>query len=130
MNRPVTIVLLLTFLALVAATVWVPFHFVETMWRTDYVNDEPADVSTLTQFDPQGWWPVWRWGWLWTQWGEPDLEIGVTYPNAVMDSGVPQRVTWILVFTEQALIVLIGGGLLTFVVRRDRRRRADRVSSA
>ena len=35
-----------------------------------------------------------------------------------------ERVNWPILFIEQALILVLGGGLLTWVVRRERRKRA------
>ena len=39
--------------------------------------------------------------------------------------GVERRVVWWIVGLEQGFILLVGGGLLAFAVRRERRREAE-----
>ena len=55
-----------------------------------------------------------KWGWMWDAQGWERL--GAEYAL---------RPYWPIIFIEQAAILLLGGGLLTFMVRRNRRCRAD-----
>ena len=103
MNRRVAIVLVCTFLALVAATVWVPTY------ETDGVNDfwvlDPSLNPISARFARI------EYRWMWDR-VEP----------YVFDAGY-HEIYWPLLLAQQALI-LLGGGVLTLVVRRERRKRA------
>ena len=104
MNRKVTAVLVCTFLALVAATVWVPYC-IEIEW---WPNGE------ITQH--RDWRLIWS----------PDTNATPLLPTPKSQDRWPVfgRIDWPILFAEHALIVLLGGGLLTWVVRRGRRRAA------
>ena len=113
MSKTVTAVLLGTLLALIAATVGVPYQ----------------DITATTQrIDEQREWeyPAWRaFGYdrVWRTALTPDPSpggissgYGLHWSDRVLH--------WPVLLAEQALILLLGGGLLTFVVRRERRRKA------
>jgi hypothetical protein len=63
--------------------------------------------------------PTWRPVWVdWEHWYEPPFDSDEAYQEH------DYRVDWPVLIAEQALILLLGGGLPTLVVRRERRRSA------
>ena len=107
MKRPAVLVLLLTFVGLVAATLWVPCHPIH--WR-----------SWTTAPDPIYW--AWT-GNVW--WSEP----GATFYRGVGVAVIPSdslHKIWFLdrwwLATEYALILAVGGLLALALHLRERRR--------
>lgn len=140
MNGRVTAVLVGTFIALVGATVWVPVR-VHYNFHPDAPGADAKLVSVraarerrppgsrarrecevmldaATTGEPQALDPEWppRYRAVWRPWARYS-QPGTPYSW--------REVPWLqLVLAEQALILLHGGGLLTLVVRWERRRRA------
>ena len=111
MSKRAIVVLMGMSLALAVATVWVP---VEPM------------THPLFQ-DP--WLDGPRYAWIWRIHGE-NMDFRLSFRGALPGTlEAPGRIYWPALVAELALILLLGGGLLAWLIRRDRRR-ADAVSSA
>lgn len=102
MNRRVVAVLVGTLLALVATTLWVP-----TVSRLQFIGMARSGGSAFPEYrsirflsDEGG-------------------DAGICLDAELVE------VYWPIVFIEHAAILLLGSGLLTWVVRRERRRRAE-----
>ena len=66
-------------------------------------------------------WPP-RFDWIWHR---PPVDESVRQAHGTgSEAAWSHDISWSIVFAEQALILLLGGGLLTWVVRRERRKRA------
>lgn len=127
MNRRVAIVLVCTFLALVAATVWVPRR-VEMRWLRPERGIWVADSSWEAAIRRSGSADPYRYEWLWASAEEP---WNNTKPGDPVSSRSPPEIFQIrtavgvwLVLATHLCILLLGGTLLTWVVRRERRRKA------
>jgi len=96
------------FLALVAATVWVPVSRQGLIWLLPPTFlGGPYEWRLLTDTEPWARLPV----------------AGARDPwNLQL---VTTHVRWPILIAEHALVLLLGGGLLTWVVRRERRQRAE-----
>ena len=133
MRKRVIDVLAGTLLALIATTVWVPLQIqVLPHWASDpsvreavAAGMEPPEGNRMSEWTPITGDLVDWWGWRWERSG-PRPEGGELYDHRKwMHLDDPKWrigiVHW-LVFASQALILLIGGGLLTWLIRLGRRR--------
>ena len=124
MNRRVAAVLVCTFLALVAATVWVPCT--SDLLRTYRAFDVPGESSRLT-LGHLAWdvspWPSVHFRPLWSL---DEFQLTAFGAQRFLDRPRrwPASIHLPTLAIELGLILLIGGGLLTWVVRRERRKRA------
>ena len=126
MNKRVVAVMVCTLLALGAVTTRVPCRDVRLSegLRHKVVLEGgwvPADSGGPTvPFSERTVQPVFTYYWLW------DIRHparGIRIGNLNASTWSIREIWWMPVFVTQALILLLGGGLLTFVVRRERRGR-------
>ncbi len=104
MSKQVIAVVVGTLLAVGAASLWVP-----------------TVVHHASFMGPPHGHDVDEWRWI-TQTHTWDLWFG--YPDPVIAPTFIWRIRWLALLAQQIAAVTIGGGLLTFVVRRERRRKA------
>ena len=106
-------VLVLTLLGLAASMLAVPAR-----WQAGF-EVEIAGVES----DGPVWLGTIQYQWVWdARVDHPQLPA---HGNATNDTIPPiRRIYWPVVVAEQIAIVLLGGGLLSWAVRRERRRRA------
>ena len=118
MSRNVIAVLVGTLLAMVVATVWVPvknIHYFRSRWQSAGGGfSEESFVTEMVEVDR---W-LHRYCFAW------QLESRSFPPPHEDEFRAKDRIVWPIVFMEQALILLLAGGMLTWTVRRNRRRRA------
>ena len=126
-NLRVTVVLVCTFLALVAATVRVPRR-VEMRWLRPERGIWVVDSSWEAAIRRSGSADPYRYEWLWNPAEEP---WGNQEPGEPVPSGSPPEVFQIrtavgvwLVLATHLCILLLGGDIVTWLVRRERRRAA------
>lgn len=111
MPRVASIVIVATLLSLAATMAWVPRN---TSWATYELQDgTPALIEVETK-------PTLFYGWIW-QHQQMDIAPG----NAVRGVDVTYPVAWPVIIIEQCIILVIGGGALSVVIRRHRHRRAS-----
>ena len=116
MNKRVVAVVVCTLLAMVAASLRVPTRI--------YARTVTMDSSGDLRYRP--WGPTteqWEVRFRWPGGLVPRHQIGGRPGTGPL---IEERIEWVVLFAEHALILLLGGGLLTFVVRRERRRKALR----
>ena len=123
MNRRVAVVLVLTFLALVGATLWVPTTIAYGAFAVPPQEPNPPSAFVFGPLDEV------EWNWVWADWSEfedlPSAPLRGRPPNAASASIMLEvRLHWPLLVSEMGAILLLGVGLLTWLVLRERRRRA------
>ena len=127
MNRWLAGVLVCTSAALAVGTVRVPTRWFDRRLNSGTVVTQ-ANVGAPPVIRKREAWTSWapspsldaltpRWTWMW------NLQ-SVSSPGG---NGLPhaeQRVDWRLLIPTQLTVLLLGGGLLAWVVRRERRRKS------
>lgn len=112
MRGRVGILSILVLLLLVGTILYAPVR-----WRISAGYVPPRGISTAGDYieDPVS--PDLRYRWTWERERRYDSS---RYPPVPM---IHEAINWPLVVAEQSIILLVGGALLTWVVRRERRRR-------
>jgi hypothetical protein len=125
-----------TLLAFTAATLWVPLGWHDrtyTLDSWDALRDRHArGVRPLFAYGP---WtpralPAYRWvhyDWVWNQQEFQQDGLWATDVPRPMTLAIRPMWTWVLL--TQGLVLVLGGGILTAVIRRERRRKAALLGS-